>query len=76
MPENSISINKNYHEVDNNFSTESLIWIHYLEKLNNCVVQSALNGKEKIINFGKKDNIKVDGFISETNTVLQFHGCW
>ena len=76
MPEKSVSINKNYHEVDNNFSTESLIWIHYLEKLNNCVIQSALNGREKMINFGKNDNIKVDGFISETNTVLQFHGCY
>ena len=76
MPEKSISINKNYHEVDNNFSTESLIWIHYYEKMHNCKVQSALNGMEKMINFAKNDNIKVDGFISETNTVLQFHGCY
>ena len=75
MPEKSISINKNYHEVDNNFSTESLIWIDYYGKMHNCKVQSALNGREKMINFGKNDNIKVDGFISETNTVLQFHGC-
>ena len=79
MPKDKIGINKDYVENKNNYSSISLQWITYWEKLNNSVIQSAFRGREAeiIINREKKtEYLKVDGFNEAKNMVYQFHGCY
>ena len=49
----------------------SIEWIEFISKLNNNIIQHALNGEEfKIPNT----RFKADGFCKETNTIYEFHG--
>ena len=55
----------------NQYSKMSIEWIKFISKLNNNIIQHALNGEEfKIPNT----RFKADGFCKETNTIYEFHG--
>jgi len=55
----------------NQHSKMSIEWIEIISKLNNNIIQHALNGEEfKIPNT----RFKADGFCKETNTIYEFHG--
>ena len=55
----------------NQYSKMSIEWIEFISKLNNNIIQHALNGEEfKIPNT----RFKADGFCKETNTIYEFHG--
>ena len=75
LPENAILVNKDYTENINNFSTESLKWIRYIEKMKNIKIKSAYGCREAEININKK-YLKVDGYDKKNNIVYQFHGCY
>ena len=75
MPKDTICVNKDYTENENNYSYKSLEWITYLEKLNDITIQSAYRGKEKVITINDFSS-KVDGYDEQSNTIYQFHGCY
>ena len=53
------------------YSKLSIIWLNFLQKYYNIIIQHAENNTEyKISNI----NYKADGYCKETNTVFEFHG--
>jgi hypothetical protein len=76
MPKNNICVNKEYVENEQNYSAKSLQWITYLEKVNNCVIQSAFRGREAEIEIKNTKKIKVDGYNKEINTIYKFNQCY
>jgi hypothetical protein len=54
------------------FSKEQIQWLDYI-KVSNPTIQYATYGKEHRIEGTRKH---ADGFIPETNQVLEFHGCY
>ena len=53
------------------FSKKSIMWLNYLSSKYNIKIQHALNDGEY-----KIDDMKVDGYCEETNTVYEFQGCF
>ena len=51
-------------------SYKSIIWLKYESKQSQVNIQHSRNGKEKRI-----DKYRVDGWVEETATVYEFHGC-
>ena len=54
-----------------NYSPDCIRWLDYVSKTENLYIQHALNG------LGEKriQNISVDGYCTENNTVYQYHVC-
>lgn len=51
-------------------SKESLRWLKWVSHSENVDIRHAGNGREF-----KVDNLRVDGYCQETNTVYEYHGC-
>ncbi|GBM31280.1 hypothetical protein AVEN_91282-1 [Araneus ventricosus] len=59
---------KNY----TNFSPDAMRWLDFIATKENIFIEHTLNRKGE----RKIDDITVEGFCEETNTVHQFHGCF
>ncbi|GBN11546.1 hypothetical protein AVEN_246244-1 [Araneus ventricosus] len=55
-----------------NYSPDAIRWLDFIATKENIFIQHALNRKGE----RKIDDITVDGFCEETNTVYQFRGCF
>ncbi|GBM64779.1 hypothetical protein AVEN_90514-1, partial [Araneus ventricosus] len=55
-----------------NYSPDAIRWLDFIATKENIFIKHALNRKGE----RKIDDITVDGFCEETNTVYQFHGCF
>ncbi|GBN67881.1 hypothetical protein AVEN_141589-1 [Araneus ventricosus] len=55
-----------------NYSPDAIRWLDFIATKENIFIENALNKKGE----RKIDDITVDGFCEETNTVYQFHGCF
>lgn len=74
MPQNSIQyVSYRDHKISRCYSFESLEWLFHLCHLRNVYVRHAENDRD-----GEKHIHRyfVDGYIEETNTVLEYHGCF
>ena len=54
-----------------NYSKQSILYLNFIELLNNITIKHAENGNEYIINGTK---LKADGYCKETNTIYEYHG--
>ncbi len=70
MPENTIAVHKNTADRET-YSRISISWLNYIMEKENINIRHALNGGEYSF-----DNMRVDGFCKETNTVYEFQGCF
>ena len=70
MPHYTIAVHKDTTR-NEAYSQKSISWLNYLSEKHNIKIQHALNGGEYEIN-----DMKVDGYCEETNTVYEFQGCF
>lgn len=57
------------------YNKKELQWLEWYAETTGAKVDHAFNGRQKTIRVSRSVCFPVDGFISQTETVLQFHGC-
>lgn len=57
------------------FNKKELQWLEWYAETTGAKVDHMFNGRQKKIHVSRSVYYPVDGFISATQTVLQFHGC-
>src|SRR5215468_416837 len=57
-----------------NYSRKAVMWLIYREKLDNCKISHARNGRE--FRLPEHPHFSVDGYCAETRKVYEFNGCY
>src|SRR3989442_1559255 len=74
LPANTIGVINEF--PTDNYSIKSIKWLKYMSLKYNTNIRHACHGGEQRIVINNAQQLKVDGFCAESNTIYQFHGCY